>query len=143
EYKSELGQQLYLTASSLVGGVCIVSLVALAVICSRRRHLKESVYGDKLQQYNTGGEVTLRPDMFSGPTPTVTFPTLSEGRSSPGVKIYIDPFTYEDPNEAVREFAKEIDPSCVKIEEVIGSGGILIEFVLLSHQLNYCPPLFL
>lgn len=61
--------------------------------------------------------------MFSGPTPTVTFPTLSEGRSSPGVKIYIDPFTYEDPNEAVREFAKEIDPSCVKIEEVIGSGG--------------------
>uniref|UniRef100_A0A4W6FNZ2 receptor protein-tyrosine kinase n=1 Tax=Lates calcarifer TaxID=8187 RepID=A0A4W6FNZ2_LATCA len=62
------------------------------------------------------------PDMFSGPTPTVTFPTLSEGHSSPGVKIYIDPFTYEDPNEAVREFAKEIDPSCVKIEEVIGSG---------------------
>ncbi|MEQ2302977.1 Ephrin type-B receptor 1, partial [Ameca splendens] len=35
EYKSELGQQLYLTASSLVGGVCIVSLVALAIICSR------------------------------------------------------------------------------------------------------------
>uniref|UniRef100_A0A8C6Q7R7 receptor protein-tyrosine kinase n=1 Tax=Nothobranchius furzeri TaxID=105023 RepID=A0A8C6Q7R7_NOTFU len=69
-----------------------------------------------------GVSITLRPDMFSGPTPTVTFPTLSEGRSSPGVKIYIDPFTYEDPNEAVREFAKEIDPSCVKIEEVIGSG---------------------
>lgn len=67
-------------------------------------------------------EVTLRPDMFSGPTPTVTFPTLSDGHSSPGVKIYIDPFTYEDPNEAVREFAKEIDPSCVKIEEVFGSG---------------------
>lgn len=62
--------------------------------------------------------------MFSGPTPTVTFPSLSEGHSSPGVKIYIDPFTYEDPNEAVREFAKEIDPSCVKIEEVIGSGTI-------------------
>uniref|UniRef100_A0A7N8X6Q4 receptor protein-tyrosine kinase n=1 Tax=Mastacembelus armatus TaxID=205130 RepID=A0A7N8X6Q4_9TELE len=88
----ELGQQLSLIAGSLVGGVCIVSLV------------------------------TLRPDMFSGPTPTVTFPSLSEGHSSPGVKIYVDPFTYEDPNEAVREFAKEIDPSCVKIEEVIGSG---------------------
>uniref|UniRef100_A0A3Q3WLA4 receptor protein-tyrosine kinase n=1 Tax=Mola mola TaxID=94237 RepID=A0A3Q3WLA4_MOLML len=36
--------------------------------------------------------------------------------------IYIDPFTYEDPNEAVREFAKEIDVSTVKIEEVIGAG---------------------
>uniref|UniRef100_A0AAX7T5U0 receptor protein-tyrosine kinase n=1 Tax=Astatotilapia calliptera TaxID=8154 RepID=A0AAX7T5U0_ASTCA len=82
EYKSELGQQLSLIAGSLVGGVCIVSLVAIAIICT----------------------------------------SLSEGHSSPGVKIYIDPFTYEDPNEAVREFAKEIDPSCVKIEEVIGSG---------------------
>lgn len=39
------------------------------------------------------------------------------------MKIYIDPFTYEDPNEAVREFAKEIDVSFVKIEEVIGAGG--------------------
>lgn len=38
------------------------------------------------------------------------------------MKIYIDPFTYEDPNEAVREFAKEIDVSFVKIEEVIGAG---------------------
>uniref|UniRef100_A0A8C1L2C1 receptor protein-tyrosine kinase n=1 Tax=Cyprinus carpio TaxID=7962 RepID=A0A8C1L2C1_CYPCA len=41
---------------------------------------------------------------------------------SPGMKIYIDPFTYEDPNEAVREFAKEIEVTCVKIEQVIGAG---------------------
>lgn len=75
-------------------------------------------------------EVTLRSDMFSGPTPTVTFPSLSEGHNSPGVKIYIDPFTYEDPNEAVREFAKEIDPSCVKIEEVIGSGNLSSPFLM-------------
>lgn len=40
------------------------------------------------------------------------------------MKIYIDPFTYEDPNEAVREFAKEIDVSTVKIEEVIGAGMV-------------------
>lgn len=43
------------------------------------------------------------------------------------MKIYIDPFTYEDPNEAVREFAKEIDISCVKIEQVIGAGTVIIE----------------
>lgn len=42
------------------------------------------------------------------------------------MKIYIDPFTYEDPNEAVREFAKEIDVSFVKIEEVIGAGMALL-----------------
>uniref|UniRef100_A0A8C5GPA2 receptor protein-tyrosine kinase n=1 Tax=Gouania willdenowi TaxID=441366 RepID=A0A8C5GPA2_GOUWI len=86
EYKSELGQQLSLIAGSLVGGVCIVSIVAIAIICSR----------------------------YLTRTHSLTH--------SPGVKIYIDPYTYEDPNEAVHEFAKEIESSCVKIEEVIGSG---------------------
>ncbi|CAL1589928.1 unnamed protein product [Knipowitschia caucasica] len=36
--------------------------------------------------------------------------------------LYIDPFTYEDPELAVRQFTREIDASCVKIEEVIGAG---------------------
>uniref|UniRef100_A0A8C4QYL2 receptor protein-tyrosine kinase n=3 Tax=Eptatretus burgeri TaxID=7764 RepID=A0A8C4QYL2_EPTBU len=40
----------------------------------------------------------------------------------PGLKVYIDPHTYEDPNQAVHDFAKEIDASCVKIEKVIGAG---------------------
>ncbi|KAJ3600150.1 hypothetical protein NHX12_034100 [Muraenolepis orangiensis] len=61
---------------------------------SKQRNGSESEYTEKLQQYIT-----------------------------PGMKVYIDPFTYEDPNEAVREFAKEIDVSCVKIEEVIGAGN--------------------
>uniref|UniRef100_A0A672KNC7 receptor protein-tyrosine kinase n=1 Tax=Sinocyclocheilus grahami TaxID=75366 RepID=A0A672KNC7_SINGR len=37
-------------------------------------------------------------------------------------QIYVDPFTYEDPNQAIREFAKEINTSCIKIEKVIGIG---------------------
>lgn len=51
------------------------------------------------------------------------------------MKIYIDPFTYEDPNEAVREFAKEIDISCVKIEQVIGAGRSVVSsrYHGLSH----------
>lgn len=55
----------------------------------------------------------------------IHFPVLATESPivTPGMKVYIDPFTYEDPNEAVREFAKEIDVSCVKIEEVIGAGN--------------------
>ncbi|XP_028442659.1 ephrin type-B receptor 3b isoform X7 [Perca flavescens] len=79
--------------------VFIIAVVVIALVCLRKqRNGSESEYTEKLQQYKS---------------PIVT----------PGMKVYIDPFTYEDPNEAVREFAKEIDVSCVKIEEVIGAGN--------------------
>uniref|UniRef100_A0A674CKB8 receptor protein-tyrosine kinase n=1 Tax=Salmo trutta TaxID=8032 RepID=A0A674CKB8_SALTR len=98
EYKSELREQLPLIAGSAAAGVVfLVSLVAISIVC----------------------KLSLRPDMSNCPSP-MGCPTHFSG--SPGIKIYIDPFTYEDPNEAVREFAKEIDVSCVKIEEVIGAG---------------------
>uniref|UniRef100_A0A3B5BC09 receptor protein-tyrosine kinase n=1 Tax=Stegastes partitus TaxID=144197 RepID=A0A3B5BC09_9TELE len=37
-------------------------------------------------------------------------------------RTYVDPDTYEDPTQAVEEFAKEIDPSYICIERVIGAG---------------------
>lgn len=54
------------------------------------------------------------------------------------MKIYIDPFTYEDPNEAVREFAKEIDVSTVKIEEVIGAGTAKRRACMLLYSVCVC-----
>ncbi|KAK7945678.1 hypothetical protein WMY93_001406 [Mugilogobius chulae] len=121
DFKSELREQLPLIAGSAAAGVVfIVSLVAISIVCSRKRaYSKEAVYSDKLQHYSTGRELSLRADMSNCPSP-LGCPTHFSG--SPGMKIYIDPFTYEDPNEAVREFAKEIDVSTVKIEEVIGAG---------------------
>uniref|UniRef100_A0AAX7VL14 receptor protein-tyrosine kinase n=1 Tax=Astatotilapia calliptera TaxID=8154 RepID=A0AAX7VL14_ASTCA len=93
DFKSELREQLPLIAGSAAAGVVfIVSLIAISIVCT---------------------------DMSNCPSP-LGCPTHFSG--SPGMKIYIDPFTYEDPNEAVREFAKEIDVSTVKIEEVIGAG---------------------
>lgn len=58
-----------------------------------------------------------------------------------GVRTYVDPFTYEDPNQAVREFAKEIDASCIKIEKVIGVGKYLSDYpisLFSSWILNIC-----
>uniref|UniRef100_A0A3B4HD35 receptor protein-tyrosine kinase n=1 Tax=Pundamilia nyererei TaxID=303518 RepID=A0A3B4HD35_9CICH len=83
--------------SSAAGVVFIIAITVVIIVCRSKRNSDrpESEYTDKLQHYTS---------------------------VSPGMKIYIDPFTYEDPNEAVREFAKEIDISCVKIEQVIGAG---------------------
>lgn len=78
-----------------IGMLLLVTFVFVAAYCIRRHsRLKDPELSDKNNQYLIGQ----------------------------GVKVYIDPFTYEDPNEAVREFAKEIDVSFVKIEEVIGAG---------------------
>ncbi|XP_044078943.1 ephrin type-B receptor 4a [Siniperca chuatsi] len=78
-----------------VGMLLLVTFVFVAAYCIRRHsRVKDPELSDKNNQYLVGQ----------------------------GVKVYIDPFTYEDPNEAVREFAKEIDVSFVKIEEVIGAG---------------------
>ncbi|CAO2589597.1 Ephrin type-B receptor 2, partial [Lemmus lemmus] len=100
EYQTSIKEKLPLiVGSSAAGLVFLIAVVVIAIVCNRRRGFDraDSEYTDKLQHYTSG-------------------------HMTPGMKIYIDPFTYEDPNEAVREFAKEIDISCVKIEQVIGAG---------------------
>ncbi|XP_035278598.1 ephrin type-B receptor 3-like isoform X6 [Anguilla rostrata] len=94
--EKSIQEQLPLIIGSATAGlVFIIAIVVIAIVCLRKqRSGSELEYTEKLQQYIT-----------------------------PGMKVYIDPFTYEDPNEAIREFAKEIDISCVKIEEVIGAGN--------------------
>ncbi|XP_063705938.1 ephrin type-B receptor 1-B isoform X3 [Culicoides brevitarsis] len=46
----------------------------------------------------------------------VTTPLFGTTRS------YVDPHTYEDPNQAIREFAREIDAGYITIEAIIGGG---------------------
>uniref|UniRef100_UPI003AAB6E44 ephrin type-B receptor 4b-like n=1 Tax=Centroberyx gerrardi TaxID=166262 RepID=UPI003AAB6E44 len=87
--------QLMVTGVLVAMGILLLIAVAiLAAYCYRRRKRAKDAESDKNGHYLMGQTM----------------------------KVYIDPFTYEDPNEAVREFAKEIDASFVKIEEVIGAG---------------------
>lgn len=50
---------------------------------------------------------------------TVTTPLFTQVGSTTS-RSYIDPHTYEDPNQAVKEFAREIDASYITIEAIIG-----------------------
>lgn len=52
------------------------------------------------------------------------------------MKYYIDPSTYEDPCQAIREFAREVDPAYIKIEEVIGAGTARAREGLVGDLLN-------
>ncbi|OCT71181.1 ephrin type-B receptor 5 isoform X1 [Xenopus laevis] len=89
--------KLPLIVGSCLGVLAFIGLsLVLFLILFFKSKRRESPYTDRLQHYIT-----------------------SRGL---GVKYYIDPSTYEDPTEAVHEFAREIDVTFVKIEEVIGSG---------------------
>ncbi|XP_033220238.1 ephrin type-B receptor 1-B isoform X16 [Belonocnema kinseyi] len=44
------------------------------------------------------------------------------GTGGASSRSYVDPHTYEDPNQAVREFAREIDAGYITIEAIIGGG---------------------
>ncbi|XP_023040699.1 ephrin type-B receptor 6 isoform X1 [Piliocolobus tephrosceles] len=97
ELSSQLPERLSLVIGSILGALAFLLLAAitvLAVVFQRKR--RGTGYTEQLQQYSSPGL---------------------------GVKYYIDPSTYEDPCQAIRELAREIDPAYIKIEEVIGTGS--------------------
>ncbi|XP_054266069.1 ephrin type-B receptor 1-B-like isoform X3 [Macrosteles quadrilineatus] len=90
--------------------VLLVIIIIMAVLFLRSRtndecNKKQPSDCDTLEYRN--GEVT---------TPLFTQVGATNSRT------YIDPHTYEDPNQAVREFAREIDASYITIEAIIGGG---------------------
>lgn len=97
EQSEQLPERLSLVIGSILGALAFLLLAAitvLAVVFQRKR--RSTGYTEQLQQYSSPGL---------------------------GVKYYIDPSTYEDPCQALREFSREVDPAYIKIEEVIGAGS--------------------
>uniref|UniRef100_A0A8C0T6B4 Ephrin type-A receptor 3 n=2 Tax=Canis lupus familiaris TaxID=9615 RepID=A0A8C0T6B4_CANLF len=48
--------------------------------------------------------------------------TTNQAVKLPGLRTYVDPHTYEDPTQAVHEFAKELDATNISIDKVVGAG---------------------
>lgn len=67
-----------------------------------------------VQRLGEGSGIHIRHFLFAVTTPLFT--QVGHHRT------YIDPHTYEDPTQAIREFAREIDASYITIEAIIGGG---------------------
>ncbi|XP_065335726.1 ephrin type-B receptor 1-B isoform X6 [Cloeon dipterum] len=118
--------QMRIVAGAIVGTVVVVVLViVLVVLFFRSRgsddcNKKQPSDCDTLEYRN--GEVHCNldsPPIVTTHTNGMTTPLFTQVGAS---RTYIDPHTYEDPNQAVREFAREIDASCITIEAIIGGG---------------------
>lgn len=118
----------------IIPGVTIVIVVLIAVIgvmivLYLRRNTDEC---NKKQpsdcdtlEYTRSGEVPslehppiVPTARFNSPF-TVSTPLFNHCGTS---RAYVDPHTYEDPHQAIREFTREIDASHITIEAIIGGG---------------------
>ncbi|KAK2850077.1 hypothetical protein Q7C36_008860 [Tachysurus vachellii] len=85
---------------AIASAVAIILLtVVLYVVISRCCGYSKSKHPDKKRLHFGNGHLRL-----------------------PGIRTYVDPHTYEDPSQAVHEFAKELDASCIAIDKVVGAG---------------------
>ncbi|XP_055604856.1 ephrin type-B receptor 5 isoform X8 [Uranotaenia lowii] len=99
--------QMRIVAGSTVAIVFILVLVIVVTVLFLRSKSHDDI--DK----KTNNHLPLPLDYASN---EVTTPLFGTSRS------YVDPHTYEDPNQAIREFAREIDASYITIEAIIGGG---------------------
>ncbi|XP_017482217.1 PREDICTED: ephrin type-B receptor 2-like, partial [Rhagoletis zephyria] len=99
--------------------VVVLGVITTMVVIYLRRNSedcnkKQPSDCDTLEYRNCGMEGKKFNSTFSVATPLFTHCASS--------RSYVDPHTYEDPNQAVKEFTKEIDASHITIEAIIGGG---------------------
>ncbi|XP_075223132.1 eph receptor tyrosine kinase [Lycorma delicatula] len=107
--------------------VLLVIIIIMTVVFLRSRgndecNKKQPSDCDTLEYRN--GEVHCNldnPPIVTTHTNGMTTPLFTQVGAT-NSRTYIDPHTYEDPNQAVREFAREIDASYITIEAIIGGG---------------------
>ncbi|XP_021367912.1 ephrin type-B receptor 1-B-like isoform X3 [Mizuhopecten yessoensis] len=99
--------------------MAIAAIMIYLLVKRNQNQCNETKGGECDTLHYSHGEVVhcppLEPHMNVGSTVPLFPPPGS-------YKTYVDPHTYEDPNQAVREFTREIDASHITIESVIGGG---------------------
>nr|XP_018902671.1 PREDICTED: ephrin type-B receptor 1-B isoform X4 [Bemisia tabaci] len=110
--------------------VLIVIVIIITVVFLRRGsdecNKKQPSDCDTLEYRNGEGLVVTYMHLDNPPIVTthkngMTTPLFNQVGTN-NSRMYVDPHTYEDPNQAVRQFAREIDASFITIEAIIGGG---------------------
>lgn len=118
----EEGTQVRLVAGIMVAVVVLAVVAIIATVLFLRSRVVEECDKKPPTQCNTtnyrNGEHYSSAERPAKTSSNATTPLFS----GTGCRTYIDPHTYEDPNQAVREFAREIDALCITIEAIIGGG---------------------
>ncbi|XP_039496206.1 ephrin type-B receptor 1-B isoform X2 [Drosophila santomea] len=95
-----------------IAGAIVTAVLFLVIFIIATVYFMRSKHQDELDKKSTN-HLPLPLDYASN---EVTTPLFGNSRS------YVDPHTYEDPNQAIREFAREIDANYITIEAIIGGG---------------------
>ncbi|XP_022217538.1 ephrin type-B receptor 1-B isoform X2 [Drosophila obscura] len=105
--------QIRFIAGAIVTGVLFLVIFIVATV-----YFMRSKHQDELDKKSTN-HLPLPMDYASNEGLIVTYMTTPLFGNS---RSYVDPHTYEDPNQAIREFAREIDANYITIEAIIGGG---------------------
>ncbi|XP_066905252.1 ephrin type-B receptor 1-B isoform X3 [Halyomorpha halys] len=106
----------------IIAGATVAVVVLLVIIIIMTVFFLRSRGNDECNKKQPSDCDTLEYRNGEGLVVTYMTTPLFTQVGSTASRTYIDPHTYEDPNQAVKEFAREIDASYITIEAIIGGG---------------------
>ncbi|NXP58060.1 EPHA2 protein, partial [Chloropsis cyanopogon] len=111
-------------AGSIAGVIFVVVLLAALLYILRRRRRSRPRQSAEDVYFSKSGESWDSGDNGDGRGVTgVLTPSLTPPDQLKPLKTYVDPHTYEDPNQAMLKFTTEIPPSFITRQKVIGAAG--------------------
>ncbi|CAG5136534.1 unnamed protein product, partial [Candidula unifasciata] len=110
-------------AGSIVAVILCMAIATIMIIILLRRNRPDCSEKKSCDAYTHVIQYPPLEHHINGGYGGLTMPLFpSPGSVHSSVRTYVDPHTYEDPNQAVREFTREIDACHIIIESVIGGG---------------------